>query len=157
MTKPLIDVVIPVKNQPLLVIRCVTSLANQGRLGDIIIVDDASDDETQAALKNLDVRVFRNTGGDGFVKSVRRGVSKSTNPYVLILNSDTEAFPKALEYMATNLDDGAAVCGALLLYPQNHPHPQLRGRVQHAGVGIEHDGITYHCCAERHPDSPAVR
>jgi GT2 family glycosyltransferase len=141
-----------------MVIRCITSLQTQGRLGEVIVVDDASDEETQSALKSLDnVRIYRNVGDEGFVKSVRRGVSKSTNPYVLILNSDTEVFPKALEYMATNLDDGAAVCGALLLYPQNHPHPRLKGRVQHAGVYIEEDGFPTHFMAQAHPDNKAVR
>jgi O-antigen biosynthesis protein len=158
MAKPTVSVVIPVHNQPLLAIRCISSLRGQSRLGEIVVIDDFSDDETQAALKNMeDVRVYRNTGSSGFTLSVNRGVKKSIEGYVLILNSDTEAFPKALEYMANNLDDGAAVCGGLLLYPQNHPHPQLRGRVQHAGVAFEHDGIPYHIMAQRHPDSPAVR
>jgi O-antigen biosynthesis protein len=156
--KPNISVVVPIHNQPLLAIRCITSLRNHPRLGEIVVLDDSSDDETQAALKNLDdIRIYRNVGAQGFTLSVNRGVKKSIEPYVLVLNSDTEAFPHALEYMAQNLDDGAAVCGALLLYPQNHPHPQLRGRVQHAGVAFEHDGIPYHWCAQRHPDAPAVR
>lgn len=153
-----ISVVIPVHNQPLLAIRCITSLQNQPRLGEIVVLDDSSDDETQAALKNLDgIKTYRNVGAQGFTLSVNRGAKKSNEGYILILNSDTEAFPKALEYMANNLDDGAAVCGALLLYPQNHPHPPFRGRTQHCGISFEQDGIPYHIMAQRHPDSPAVR
>jgi GT2 family glycosyltransferase len=123
-----------------------------------VIVDDGSNEETVEATKNLDgVRAFYNAGNEGFIKSVRRGVSKSENKYVLILNSDVEATPKFIEAMAQNLDDGAAICGALLLYPQNHPYQQWRGHVQHAGIGFAADGIPYHVFAQFHPQSPAVQ
>lgn len=153
-----IEVLIPVHNQPLFAVRCISSIKqNQSRVSGIIVMDDNSDEETQAALKNMDVTVYRNTGAEGFVRACNRLVKKSTADYILLLNSDTEAFPKAVDYMATNLDDGAAVCGALLLYPQNHPHPPFRGRVQHAGIAFEKDGVPFHINAQRHPDSPAVR
>lgn len=153
-----VSVVVPVHNQPLLVLKCISSLANQSRVGEIIILDDASDDETQAALKTLNnVKIYRNVSSQGFTLSCNRGAKKATEDYLLILNSDTEAFPKAIENMARNLDEGAAVCGALLIYPPNHPHPNLRGKTQHCGIGFDQEGIPYHPLSQRHPDSPAVR
>lgn len=159
--KPNVQVLIPAHNQPMFIIKCVQSLRGQSRLDSvnpIIIMDDGSDQDTQDALKVMDdVTVYRNVGSEGFVSSVRRLVKKSDAPYVLILNSDTEAFPKSIEAMAQNLDDGAAICGALLIYPQNHPHPMLRGRVQHAGVQFEMNGWPIHFCAQRIATAPAVQ
>lgn len=154
----LVDVVIASFNQPLFLIRCIQSLRQQNRLGDIIVIDDGSNEETKVATKNLEgIRAYFNDGNSGWIKSIDRGVKKSTAPYVLILNSDTEATsPNTLEAMANNLDDGAAVCGALLLYPQNHPYPQLRGRVQHCGIYFEADSFPTHFMAQSHPQNPAV-
>jgi len=156
-TRPNVDVVIPVHGQPLMAIRCVQSLRDQKRLGSILICDDGSDEPTQTALKNLDgVTVYRNPIPQGFISSTNRGVKKTEASYVLILNSDTEATPGAIEAMANNLDAGAAVCGALLLYPQNHPDPYRRGRVQHAGIFFEVDGFPMHFMALAQPKNKAV-
>ena len=158
MIKPNIDILVPVHNQPMFAIKCVQSLRQQSRLNRILVMDDGSDEETQEALKNLDdVTVYRNVGAEGFVRSNNRLAKKSDAPYILFLNSDTEALPHAIEYMAQNLDDGAAVCGALLIYPQNHPYPQWRGRVQHAGVQFEVSGYPIHFCAQRIATAPAVQ
>jgi GT2 family glycosyltransferase len=159
--KPNVQVLVPVHNQPMFAIKCVQSVRGQSRLDPvrpILICDDGSDQDTQDALKAMDdVTVYRNVGAEGFVKSVNRLVKKSDAQYVLILNSDTEVLPKAIEYMANNLDDGAAVCGALLLYPQNHPVVQWRGRVQHAGVFYDTDGFPQHAFSHYHPQNKAVQ
>lgn len=153
-----VSVVIPSYCQPLLLTKCVTSVRSQGkRVVDIVVIDDHSNEETQEVTKHLDgIRPFFNAGNSGFTKNVNRGVKKTNTDYVLILNSDVELLPNCIENMAINLDDGAGACGALLFYPQNHPHPQLRGRVQHAGVGFASDGVPYHVFAQFHPRSPAV-
>jgi len=159
MTKPLVDVVIPVYGQPHLVIRAVDSIRTQPRLGHIFIQDDKSPQEVSDVLKNLagdQVSVNTNIENMGFVRTVNRAIKKfSQAKYVLILNSDTQAVtPKAIEAMANNLDDGAAVCGALLVYPNGSRMP---GAVQHAGVTFDFNGYPTHIFAGLHPQNPAVQ
>lgn len=154
---PLVDIVIPVYNKSNLVLRLLESLRSQKRLGQIIIVDDASQESDRAVLDTLtDVKILRNRGSEGFDRSVNRGCSKAENDYLLILNSDTEAYhDHCLQHMAERLDDGAAVCGALLLYPKDD---QYRAeRIQHAGVAIGFDQYPYHILANMHAHTPAAQ
>ena len=121
--KPVVDAIIPVYSKIPLLMRCLNSLKDQVRLGKVVIIDDASPDADRDVLNTLKsdvVSVYRNDGNSGFIKSVNRGVKKTDAPYILILNSDTEAIHNhCIERMAENLDAGAAICGALLIYPKD--------------------------------------
>lgn len=93
---PPIDVVIPVYNAPELTRRCVDSIvAHLGRsIRYIYIQDDASDAATREMLDQLPyecVRVHHAQKNQGFGLSVNEAVARSDAPYVLVLNSDTEA------------------------------------------------------------------
>ncbi len=159
MTKPVVDVVIPVYGKIPLLLRLLESLKGQSRLGRIVIVDDASPDADRDVLNTLkgeNITVSRNSGNEGFIHSVNRGVKKTDSPYVLILNSDTEAtHPHCLDRMAENLDDGAAVCGALLVYPKNDPYrPE---RIQHAGIYFDSTGFGNHIMSGFPHDTPAAQ
>lgn len=147
MTKPIIDVVIPVHGRSNLVLRLLDSLRQQVRLGEIIIVDDKSPDAETEVLKTIEnVKYYANRGNEGFVKSANRGVDKAENEYVLLLNSDTEALNNhCLERMAEDLDDGAKVVGALLLYHKNDP--RRAECIQHAGVYFDARGFPMHIMA----------
>jgi O-antigen biosynthesis protein len=156
MTKPNVSVVIPVHGQASLVLRLIDSLRPQERLGEIILIDDASPDQDEQVLKTItDVRYFRNRGSEGFVKSVNRGCKKAENDYFLILNSDTEAYhPECIAHLASDLDAGYAVAGALLLYPKNDPY--RAERIQHAGVAIGVDMYPYHILSNMAANTPAA-
>jgi GT2 family glycosyltransferase len=121
-----------------------------------LINDNSTPNETEV-LKTIEgVEYHSNHGEAGFIHSVNWGMKKTDSKYVLILNSDTEANDShCIEHMAQNLDDGAKVCGALLLYPPNDPYGRA-DRVQHAGVGFEIGSIPYHIFAGRSPHAPAV-
>jgi O-antigen biosynthesis protein len=155
MASPLVDVIIPVYNKSNLVLRLIASLRNQKRLGQIVIMDDASSEIDETVLKTIEgVKYYRNIANSGFITSVRRGVSKSSSDYILILNSDTEAYhPHCLEYMAENLDDGAAVVGALLLYPKDDPY--RAESIQHCGIYYDsQSGFPRHIMAGFPKDTP---
>jgi GT2 family glycosyltransferase len=157
MSLPKVSVVIPVYGQSELVLRLVQSLKIQERLGEIIIVDDASPEKDETVLRSIEgVRYFRNKGNEGFDHSVNRGGKKAEHDYILVLNSDTEAYhEKCLAHLASDLDDGHAVAGALLLYPRNDPY--RAERIQHAGVAIGYDSYPYHIFAGMHALTPAAQ
>lgn len=156
MSLPLVDVVIPVYNRSNLVLRLVDSLRGQYRLGQVVIVDDFSQDSDRVVLETIkDVKLLHNRGNSGFITSVNRGVKHTESDYILILNSDTEAYhPHCIEYMAENLDDGAAVVGALLIYPKED---QYRAEaIQHAGIFFNVQGYPVHILAGFPADEPAA-
>jgi len=151
-----VSVVIPVHNRSNLVLRLVESIRCSARLEEIILVNDGSSDMETEVLKTITgVRYFENRGAEGFVKSCLRGAKKATSPYILFLNSDTEAYDKhCIENMAKNLDDGAAVCGAMLLYPKTDPY--RAEAIQHCGVHFLTTGYPVHIMAGYPKDSPAA-
>jgi GT2 family glycosyltransferase len=90
-----VDIVVPVFNSLHVVRPCLDSvLRNSSAPFRILLVDDASDTYTAAALddyaaSNDVVKLLRNERNLGFVHTANRGLSASTSDLVVLLNSDT--------------------------------------------------------------------
>ncbi|MCQ2521205.1 MAG: glycosyltransferase family 2 protein [Lachnospiraceae bacterium] len=100
--KPRVSVVIPNYNGAEYLENCLLSLGQQTMPGmEIIVVDDASEDDSAKALEERYPAVrflFHETNG-GFCKSCNDGVKAAKAPYVILLNNDTTChkdFAKAL-------------------------------------------------------------
>ena len=69
---------------------------NKDFVGEVILVDNGSTDESIEFIKdysrNLDfpVIIIRNAENLGFAKAVNQGILKSSYPYILSLNNDTQ-------------------------------------------------------------------
>ncbi len=103
-----VDAVVPVHNAPALVRRCLESVLAQvgARLGELVVVDDASDAETVALLASLrhpKLRVVRSEKNLGYGGSVNLGVASCRAPLVLQLNSDVAAHDDFLAPMLAAL------------------------------------------------------
>ncbi|MFA4982534.1 MAG: glycosyltransferase family 2 protein [Candidatus Omnitrophota bacterium] len=90
------DIIIPVWNQRAFTRDCVDSIIkNTDGNYRLIIIDNASDEETRGYLDGLKemksppVLVLRNDKNVGFVKAVNQGIRASDAPYVCLLNNDT--------------------------------------------------------------------
>ena len=91
------DIIIPVWNQLECTKECIDSIKRSTRYPyTLIIVDNASDDETRKyleALKKSDknnVVLIRNEKNEGFVKAVNKGIRfDSKSEFVCVLNNDT--------------------------------------------------------------------
>ena len=106
---------------------------------ELILVDNASTDGTPEFLRALsgDVTIITNLANLGFARACNQGARLATGDCLVFLNNDT--IPKAgwLEALVDGIEhDGADICGARLLYPN--------GKVQHAGVAFNEQGIGYH-------------
>ena len=107
-----VAVVIPNHNGHGLVGRCVAG-AREGGAAEIVVVDDASSDDSPAEAEAAGARLLRSPRR-GFAAAVNTGVAATTAPNLLILNSDCFLDPDALHRLAAVLETlpSIALCGA---------------------------------------------
>ncbi|MBI1172349.1 glycosyltransferase [bacterium] len=91
-----IDIVIPVYNALEDLKICISSIRKwkSSTMGQIILVDDASEAETRDWLMKQahnfpDIKVIRNVENLGFTRAVMAGIEASSAPFFVLLNSDT--------------------------------------------------------------------
>lgn len=85
---------------------------------EVIIVDNASKDGSADYLEKRlpDARIIRGTENEGFARANNRGVNEATQPYVLLLNTDTIAHEEVLPACLRVLrEHGPAIVGCRLL------------------------------------------
>ena len=98
------DIIIPVWNELSLTKKCIASIkANTVLSYRIIVVDNASDEETAIYLKGLssngEITLLRNNENFGFPKAVNQGIASSAAEYICVLNNDTEPYRGWLKEM----------------------------------------------------------
>jgi GT2 family glycosyltransferase len=139
---PTTSIIIPCYNRIAYTEACLTALREtlpHNFRGEIIVVDDASTDETATRLKHwscLDKRlkILRNQENAGFITSCNRGARAATGEIIIFLNNDTLPLPGWLPPLLQIFHDypKAGAVGGKLLYPD--------GRLQEAGGIIFSDG-----------------
>lgn len=101
-----IDFIIPVKDQMTYTRRCVESiLENVSQDIHLILVDDASTDETPRYFEELrnrasgrvKVSILQHSVNQGYLASINEAMDYATAPYVIFCNNDVEVFPGAVE------------------------------------------------------------
>ncbi len=143
-----VDVVVPVYGQADLVQRCVASVLKTEPGVHLVVVDDCSPGGEIAALfetwkNHPQITLAHTPANAGFIGTCRLGAALGQAPYILFLNSDTEALePGWLEKLVPT-DDQVAIAGVKLLYPPDLPGP-LAGTLQHVGVARNAEGVPYH-------------
>lgn len=130
---------IPVYGRSDLTAMCLASLARAGDDVEIVVVDNASTDDTPELLARVapDATVVRNTANLGFATACNQGAVAASAEVVVFLNNDTEVSPGWLEPVLEELEDpSVGVVGSRLLFPG--------GRIQHAGLGVAPGGVLHH-------------
>jgi GT2 family glycosyltransferase len=148
-----VSIVVPVHGQAALTKRCLDTLLRTLRSRcEVIVVDDASTDETPALLDAYGERIRRLTlpRNAGYAAACNAGAAIARHDALLFLNNDTEPRPGWLPGLAgyARAHPQAAIVGAKLLYPT--------GAVQHAGVAIGQDGYPHNLYAGLPAEHPAV-
>ena len=140
---PTTSIVIPTYNGIAHLDTCLTALREalpSNFRGQIIVVDDASGDETRAGLKRWAklykrLKVMRNRRNSGFITSCNRGAKAATGEVLIFLNDDTLPqrgwLPPLLQIFDNHANAG--VVGGKLVYPD--------GRLQEAG------GVVFSDCS----------
>ena len=151
---PSVSIVIPLYNQAQLTKACVEAVratAGDPKRYELILVDNGSWDWTRDYVKSLgdSVVVITNSDNLGFARACNQGAQAARGRYLLFLNNDTAPRAGWLDALLAGADeDGADIVGGKLLYPN--------GRVQHAGVAFNKNGIGYHIFRNFPADAPAV-
>lgn len=119
---PVLTVVIPTYNRASLLPRAVRSvLDGTGVPVEVVVVDDGSDDDTEAAVAALtDARVRYVNVPHGGVSAARNvGASMALGRWLAFLDSDDEVLPGWAEAMVCSAEasDGVAVCGGEAVDP----------------------------------------
>lgn len=127
------SIVIPVFNKASLTRHCLQtlrpSLDGAGE-GEIIVVDNASTDETPEMLAEFPwIRLIRNEKNLGFAGANNQAAREARGKYLVLLNNDTQGLEGWLAAMLeTAAQPDVGIVGARLLYPND--------TIQHAGVVI---------------------
>jgi len=136
--KGMTSIIIPVFNKIEYTKKCLQAIRKNTPEGkyEIIVINNASTDETGNFLKSLgeQVKVITNTKNMGFTLASNQGAKIAAGEFVLFLNNDTEPQKFWLESMIELMesDDKIGITGSKLIYPD--------GRLQEAGGIIFSDG-----------------
>jgi GT2 family glycosyltransferase len=153
MTSAKCSIVIPVHNKAALTRQCLDAILESPPAveHEILVVDDASSDETPEMLAEYGegvqhVRLERNAG---FATACNTGAVAALGEYLVFLNNDTIPEPGWLDALVEYARrEHVPVVGSKLLFPD--------GTVQHAGVVFGFQGDPLHIYAGCPADHPAV-
>ena len=120
---PLVSIIIPVYNQFAYTFNCLESLSvnlSSDLAYEIIIVNDASSDETLEQLATLvkGIKVLTNAENSGFIRSCNYGASQAKGQYLYFLNNDTRILENCLESLLKLIINNPQVgaVGSKLIY-----------------------------------------
>jgi GT2 family glycosyltransferase len=146
--------VVPVHNRAGLTRQCLDKILAEPPAAtfEIIVVDDASADETASLLSayRKSVRAIPRAENGGFATACNDGAAAATGEYLVFLNNDTIPVEGWLDALVSYADADRArvVVGSKLLFPND--------TIQHAGVVICQDGSARHIYAGFPADHPVV-
>jgi glycosyltransferase involved in cell wall biosynthesis len=129
-----VSVIIPTHNRPHLLPRAVESARAAGADVEIVVVDDASTDETANVCRQLEgIKYVRLEHNQGVAGARNVGVLASSADYIALLDDDDLRVSGSLDRQVALLEEDAAagfICGAMLLSCQDG---RLTGEVSAPG------------------------
>lgn len=120
--KPAVSIVIPVHDKFDMTYNCIRSISEAlTRVSfEVILVDDASSDETllSPVMFQGGCHTVRTQKNEGFIGACNLGASRATGQYLLFLNNDTLVDDGWLDALSETLDDdaGIGIVGSRLVF-----------------------------------------
>lgn len=129
MKNPIISIIIPTYNREKLIIKALNSIFNQTFQDfEILIIDDASTDNTRNVvenLKNQKIRYYRLDKNGGQCVARNYGIKRASGKYIAFLDSDDEWLPEKLGSQLKCFEEGPDNMGAV--YGQSYQRFELSG------------------------------
>lgn len=146
---PEVSILLVLYNRAELTLNCLRSLLGSTfKSVEIIIVDNASTDETDLLLQRIHgSRIIRNERNEHFLAGANKAAGESTGQNLLFLNNDTQLDPYAIEAAMAALRQrpSAGAVGARLMHET--------GYLQEAGNIIWQNGVCFSYGRGEIPDS----
>jgi glycosyltransferase involved in cell wall biosynthesis len=121
---PGISVIIPTHDRPHALVRAVESARAAGTDVEIIVVDDASVDETAEVCRGLkDIKYVRLERNQGVAGARNVGIMKSEGKYIAFLDDDDLRLPGSLDAQVDLMDkhpEAGFACGAMVMADQEY-------------------------------------
>ncbi|MGQ9630516.1 MAG: glycosyltransferase family 2 protein [bacterium] len=142
-----VSIIIPSWNTRELLRGCLKSIRGNVRGVDceIIVVDNASSDGSADMVRSEfpEVRLIENSENLFFAKANNQGASIARGKYLLLLNSDTEILPGAVEEMFGFLEKNSQVGGVApkLLYPDGRLQRFVRSFPSFIALLMQYAGL----------------
>jgi glycosyltransferase involved in cell wall biosynthesis len=113
-----VSVVIPVYNRADMLRRALTSVAAQvpNPPGEVIVVDDASTDNTPAVARSFDAHVIRHQTNRGPAAARNTAIAAAHHPWIALLDSDDEWLPHHLATLWELRKDHVLVADSCVAY-----------------------------------------
>ncbi len=151
---PHVSIVIPVHGKIEYTLACLRSIANHHPTDpfEVIVVDDASQDNTAATLAAIPgLRLLSNEQNLGFVGSCNAGAAAARGAFLVFLNNDTQVTRGWTEALLRCFDrhPDAGIAGSQLVYPD--------GRLQEAGAWVFSDASAWNIGRFDSRRNPAMR
>ena len=149
--KPDVSIVIPAHNKVEVTYLGLCSLlvAHNKASFEVIVVDDASTDET-SELENIvsGITVIHNVEAQRFIRACNAGAEKARGEYIVLLNNDVEVTTGWIDELiaAFSRFDNVGLVGSKLLYPN--------GELQDAGGIIWGTGNPWNYGNRQNPNEP---
>jgi GT2 family glycosyltransferase/ADP-heptose:LPS heptosyltransferase len=146
------SIIIPVHNQSHLTQKCLDTIIQtiDCKNIEILVVDNGSTDDTAQTVDSFPMPIRRISMGSnrGFAAACNRGAQEARGEWLYFLNNDTEVQPGWLEALNQVAETYGlkTILGAKLLYPD--------GRIQHAGVIFDNQGLPIHVGKGNPRDDP---
>lgn len=124
-----VSVVIAAYNRGDMIRRAIVSALGQrpAQPAEIVVVDDASTDDTAAVAAELGVRVVRHAVNSGESAARNSGVAAATHPWIAVLDSDDEWLPGHLAALWPRRGSHVVVAGTALRCGPDPARDRLHG------------------------------
>ena len=111
--KGVLSVMMPAYNEGATIAQAIDRVLARPEVGELIVVDDASTDDTwkiltEIAAREPGVRAVRQTHNQGKGAAIRRAIKELRRPYAIVQDADLEVDPQEYESLLEPLLDGRA-------------------------------------------------
>ena len=122
-----VSIIIPAYNEQKTIKSVLDSINNNigSRIGELIVVNDCSSDETREILENLNIPnliIINNSRNKGYGGSLKAGIKKANKDYILMLDADGQHEIKHLEQLLISDYEN---CDAIIGSRSNINHSNL--------------------------------
>jgi len=140
-----VSVIIPSYNREKLIVKAINSVFNQSyKHVEILLIDDASTDNTEQVIKGLgkeNIRYFRLDKNSGQCVARNYGIGKAKGKYVAFLDSDDEWLPEKLKLQVNCFENSTDKLGGVYCY--SYSKDMIRNTTSRI-TGTYYRGDLYH-------------